>query len=103
MILFSPADAPGLFTVSTDVSGSSGMLSVTRALDFETVDSYTVTLSVTNNAFGRGLQCQGAPQCTFSQTVIVEVSVVDENDHIPVFTDDEYTGGRYTHIIYIYI
>ncbi len=93
------AAAPGLFTVETDVSSSSGTLFLTRALDFELEQSYELTLSVSNNAMGTGPQCLPATQCVFSQTVNLIVTVGDENDNLPMFTQDLYTGGTQTHTI----
>ena len=84
---------PGLFIVNTDPTSLTGSLSITRAVDFEQEQSFTVTLAVQNNVMGRGPLCQGAVQCTFIQTVVAEITIGDENDNLPMFAESLYSGG----------
>ena len=88
---------PGLFSVMTDtITGSTGLtgsLVINRAVDFEQEQSFTVTLGVENNAMGSGPLCLGMTRCVFNQTVVVEITIGDVNDNLPVFTKTLYSGG----------
>ena len=58
-----------------------GEVTVTGALDFETIPSYSLTILVSD---------QGEPE-SHSSTVILSVSVLDENEHSPSYSQSHYT------------
>ena len=65
-----------------------------RTVDFETQQMYTLSLSVENNLNGTGPTCEFQPVCTFSQTSTLEITITDENDNSPTFTQQVYRGGE---------
>jgi len=58
-----------------------GSLVVTRALDYETVKEYIITVEARDG---------GTP--SLSSTCVVKVLVVDANDNRPMFTQPSYTA-----------
>ena len=58
-----------------DIVGTSGQLQTKSALDKETKDSYTVTVSVHD-----GKDAAGGPDTTVDDTITVNITVTEEND-----------------------
>ena len=60
---------------------STGRIMVSGNLDFETKSSYTLKINVSD---------QGTPQLTASELATVFITILDTNDHAPVFVPDKY-------------
>ena len=59
-----------------------GQIMVSGALDFKSKSSYTLKVNVSD---------QGIPQMTTSELATVFITIVDVNDHPPVFVPDKYS------------
>ncbi|KAL3853664.1 hypothetical protein ACJMK2_017188 [Sinanodonta woodiana] len=64
---------------SFQIDATSGVISVQKSLDYETTDKYLLTVTVLDN---------GVPQR--SDTVTVNITVLDSNDNSPVFSPASY-------------
>ncbi|KAK1792515.1 hypothetical protein P4O66_012453, partial [Electrophorus voltai] len=62
-----------------DVNPNSGVVVTQRALDYETIPSYKLTIQGTNMA-------------SLASNVTLMVHLKDENDNVPVFVREEFTG-----------
>ena len=63
------------------IEPSTGRIMVSGNLDFETKSSYTLKINVSD---------QGTPQLTASELATVFITILDTNDHPPVFVPDKY-------------
>ena len=63
------------------IEPSTGRIMVSGNLDFETKSSYTLKINVSD---------QGTPQLTASELATVFITILDANDHPPVFVPDKY-------------
>ncbi|XP_049430919.1 cadherin-13 [Epinephelus fuscoguttatus] len=70
-------DPKGLFTIDIDT----GVVSVSRSLDREAIDSYQLEVSTTDFA---GNLVEGP--------AILVITVIDQNDNRPIFKETRYTG-----------
>ncbi len=85
--------------METFPNNETGALFVNGPLDYESIQSYAITLIVENVANGTGPVCPSSimdspMDCTFSQTVLLDFNVMDTNDNVPQFTKATYTGGK---------
>ena len=63
------------------IEPDTGRIMVSGELDFESKRSYTLQINVSD---------QGIPQLTTSELATVFITILDANDHPPVFVPDEY-------------
>ena len=71
------------------IDPSTGQIMVSGALDFESKSSYTLKINVSD---------QGIPQMTTSELATVDITILDANDHPPVFEPDNYLTSIYENV-----
>ena len=71
------------------IDPSTGQIMVSGALDFESKSSYTLKVNVSD---------QGMPQMTTSELATVFITILDANDHPPVFEPDNYLTAIYENV-----
>ena len=64
-----------------EIDSTSGAITVTKALDFETTPAYALTVFVTDN---------GKP-LSLSDTTTIRILITDTNEHPPMFAQSSYT------------
>ena len=72
------------------INADSGAITIANQLDFETTESYTLTVTAT------GLDANGDPDATTPDTATVTINVMDLNDETPTYTESGDASARIT-------